>query len=224
MGTTKTTSKYVRNGHPPFKWRHLGVRAILVTKKFCLYDTKTLRDLISVNKQCTFPFFGQFPKTSIHWFVLFRCFSYRLLHCHGFLRHSHFLSRSGHRSILRFRWNDFGRSALSASERCGYRHHGPCILPGYLLLRYYCLDHLLHDCYLHAYTWSPMGYLRYVDINQHFTVSFFFLIQSDGWWNTEYCYRAVDNMTENDIRIKNHSMITFHGHNKTTTPVEEFWE
>merc|ERR1712012_99799 len=46
----------------------------------------------------------------------------------------------------------------------------------------------------------------------------------DAWWNTEYCYRASDNMTENDALIKNHSQTTFHGHNKTTTPVEEFWE
>jgi len=47
----------------------------------------------------------------------------------------------------------------------------------------------------------------------------------DGWWNTEYCYRATDNMTENDVAIKNHSKISqHHGENKTTTPVEEFWE
>jgi len=47
----------------------------------------------------------------------------------------------------------------------------------------------------------------------------------DGWWNTEYCYRATDNMTENDAMIKNHSKISqHHGENKTTTPVEEFWE
>jgi len=47
----------------------------------------------------------------------------------------------------------------------------------------------------------------------------------DGWWNTEYCYRATDNMTENDAMIKNHSKISqHHGDNKTTTPVEEFWE
>ena len=47
---------------------------------------------------------------------------------------------------------------------------------------------------------------------------------TDGWWNTEYCYRAVDNMTANDAAIKNHSQTIFHGHNKTTSPVEEFWE
>jgi len=46
----------------------------------------------------------------------------------------------------------------------------------------------------------------------------------DGWWNTEYCYRAVDNMTANDAAIKNHTQTIFHGHNKTTSPVEEFWE
>merc|ERR1719422_1926387 len=27
----------------------------------------------------------------------------------------------------------------------------------------------------------------------------------DGWWNTDNCYRASDNMTENDILIQNHS-------------------
>ena len=46
----------------------------------------------------------------------------------------------------------------------------------------------------------------------------------DGWWNTDYCYRAVDNMTANDAAIKNHTQTIFHGHNKTTSPVEEFWE
>jgi len=46
----------------------------------------------------------------------------------------------------------------------------------------------------------------------------------DGWWNTKYCYRASDNMTENDAAIANHTKILSHGENKTTTPVEEFWE
>ena len=50
------------------------------------------------------------------------------------------------------------------------------------------------------------------------------LLFSDSWWNTEYCYRASDNMTENDALIQNHTQKVFHGHNKTTTPVEEFWE
>ena len=31
-------------------------------------------------------------------------------------------------------------------------------------------------------------------------------------------------MTANDEALKNHSQTIFHGHNKTTTPVEEFWE
>ena len=56
----------------------------------------------------------------------------------------------------------------------------------------------------------------------HFFYQFYY---TDGWWNTEYCYRATDNMTENDAMIKNHSKISqHHGENKTTTPVEEFWE
>merc|ERR1712012_1255496 len=34
----------------------------------------------------------------------------------------------------------------------------------------------------------------------------FYMVDTfDGWWNTEYCYRAVDNMTANDAAIKNHS-------------------
>ena len=54
---------------------------------------------------------------------------------------------------------------------------------------------------------------------------FYHFYYTDGWWNTEYCYRATDNMTENDAMIKNHSKISqHHGENKTTTPVEEFWE
>jgi len=40
----------------------------------------------------------------------------------------------------------------------------------------------------------------------------------DGWWNTEYCFKATDNMTANDNLLKNMTI------NKTTTPVEEFWE
>jgi hypothetical protein len=44
---------------------------------------------------------------------------------------------------------------------------------------------------------------------------------SEGWWNTEYCYRASDNMTINDIEIPKHNKTK---NNLTTTPVEEFWE
>lgn len=52
----------------------------------------------------------------------------------------------------------------------------------------------------------------------------------DGWWNTEICFRATDNMTANDILLKNYSMVnqTRDGVTKlvrhTSTPVEEFWE
>jgi SNF family Na+-dependent transporter len=46
----------------------------------------------------------------------------------------------------------------------------------------------------------------------------------EGWWNTKYCYRASDNLTENTENIAHHNQTIFHGHNKTTTPVEEFWE
>ncbi len=44
---------------------------------------------------------------------------------------------------------------------------------------------------------------------------------SEGWWNTEYCYKASENMTVNDIAIANH---TLNANNLTTAPVEEFWE
>ena len=44
---------------------------------------------------------------------------------------------------------------------------------------------------------------------------------SDGWWNTETCYHASQNMTENDINIAHHNKTA---KNLTTTPVEEFWE
>lgn len=46
----------------------------------------------------------------------------------------------------------------------------------------------------------------------------------DGWWNTQYCFRASDNITVNQEAISHHNQTVFHGHNKTTTPVEEFWE
>ncbi|XP_059090206.1 sodium- and chloride-dependent GABA transporter 1-like [Tigriopus californicus] len=64
--------------------------------------------------------------------------------------------------------------------------------------------------------------------------TFFYLIASftaipdlpwdtcEGWWNTPNCFRASpDNMTFNDIGIANHSKTAT---NRTTTPVEEFWE
>ena len=54
---------------------------------------------------------------------------------------------------------------------------------------------------------------------------------SDGWWNkNETCFRATDNMTANDILLKNYAMhnVTKNGVveevRKTTTPVEEYWE
>ena len=52
----------------------------------------------------------------------------------------------------------------------------------------------------------------------------------DGWWNTEHCFRATDNMTANDILIKSYALVNVTRHNvtklerKTQTPVEEFWE
>ena len=57
------------------------------------------------------------------------------------------------------------------------------------------------------------------------------VVATDGWWNTESCFRPTDNMTANDILLAKYPM-----HNetqstglvklvrKTTTPVEEFWE
>lgn len=47
----------------------------------------------------------------------------------------------------------------------------------------------------------------------------------EGWWNTEFCFQAGENMTGNQLRLRNHSVLeTVDHHNKTTTPVEEFWE
>jgi solute carrier family 6 GABA transporter-like protein 1 len=46
----------------------------------------------------------------------------------------------------------------------------------------------------------------------------------DGWWNKETCFMVTDNSTADHISISNHTQMEFHKHNKTTTPVEEFWE
>ena len=46
----------------------------------------------------------------------------------------------------------------------------------------------------------------------------------DGSWNTPACFRPSDNSTANHELIANHTTTTFHQHNITKTPVEEFWE
>jgi len=46
----------------------------------------------------------------------------------------------------------------------------------------------------------------------------------DGSWNTPACFRPSDNATANHELIANHTTTTFHQHNITKTPVEEFWE
>lgn len=51
------------------------------------------------------------------YFVDFRRFSDRLLHCNDFLRNSDILSRSCNRTISRFGRNDSRRTALSDPER-----------------------------------------------------------------------------------------------------------
>ena len=51
-----------------------------------------------------------------------------------------------------------------------------------------------------------------------------YLILLDGWWNKETCFMVTDNSTADHISIANHTQKEFHKHNKTTTPVEEFWE
>jgi len=45
-----------------------------------------------------------------------------------------------------------------------------------------------------------------------------------GYWNTKYCYHPTENVTADHLNIAAHEKIEFHGSNKTTTPVEEFWE
>jgi len=48
----------------------------------------------------------------------------------------------------------------------------------------------------------------------------------DGWWNTEFCFKAHDNVTENQIEMANHTMVYDNAThtNKTFSPVEEFWD
>lgn len=42
------------------------------------------------------------------------------------------------------------------------------------------------------------------------------------WWNTDNCFVAHDNKTENLVELMNYTLT--HPGNKTTTPVEEFWD
>jgi len=46
----------------------------------------------------------------------------------------------------------------------------------------------------------------------------------DGSWNTPACFKPSANATANHELIANHTTTTFHQHNITKTPVEEFWE
>lgn len=46
----------------------------------------------------------------------------------------------------------------------------------------------------------------------------------EGWWNTKSCFLASENTTADHLLIQNHTQEVFHKHNRTTTPVEEFWE
>merc|ERR1719348_2795617 len=48
----------------------------------------------------------------------------------------------------------------------------------------------------------------------------------EGHWNTEACFHASDNMTANDILLKQlvKNLTAMGIKNKTTTPVEEFWD
>merc|ERR1712012_579322 len=44
----------------------------------------------------------------------------------------------------------------------------------------------------------------------------------EGWWNTKACFKGSENITENKLLKANFTAML--GHNKTTAPVEEFWE
>ena len=46
---------------------------------------------------------------------------------------------------------------------------------------------------------------------------------TEGFWNTEYCYRASKNLTYTAIELAEHKLLHIHGHNQSTTPVEEYW-
>lgn len=89
-----------------------------------------------------------------------RCIPYCLLHSNDILWYSNFLPRSGYRSILRFRWHDFGRPTLSSFQRRRNSNNGPSILPRYLLLRNHRMDHLLYDSNIHKNSQVTMGHLR----------------------------------------------------------------
>ena len=45
---------------------------------------------------------------------------------------------------------------------------------------------------------------------------------AEGWWNTKACFKGSENITENKLLKANFTAML--GHNKTTAPVEEFWE
>ena len=71
--------------------------------------------------------------------------------------------------------------------------------------------------------WDTCGGINIIFLarNDHLKVYVSFHFFPEGWWNTDFCYRADStNQTVNEMNLANHTKI----HNKTTTPVEEFWE
>ncbi len=45
----------------------------------------------------------------------------------------------------------------------------------------------------------------------------------EGFWNTEYCYRATKNESWTTTELAEHKQMHILEHNRSTTPVEEFW-
>lgn len=62
-------------------------------------------------------------------------------------------------------------------------------------------------------------------VYSHFLINLnIFVLELEGWWNTKSCFLASENTTADHLLIQNHTQEVFHKHNRTTTPVEEFWE
>ena len=77
-----------------------------------------------------------------------------------------------------------------------------CLAFPFVFLNYSCLIQCVWQCCQTVFDW-PCSYL-------------------DGWWNTKACFKGSENITENKLMKANFTAML--GHNKTTAPVEEFWE
>ena len=90
----------------------------------------------------------------------FRSIFDRLFHRYDFLWNPCIFPRSCHWSISGIGRNDPRGPTVSSVERSGDRYHGFSVFLGYLLLRYYRMDHILYDSHVYTDSSIALGYLR----------------------------------------------------------------